>query len=431
MHSSAEEEKALNDFEQAIKDGCLNEFDDYCNEVNFFEILEMPKYEPKHTIFLAWLFDSNERHGFKDTIIVSFLRRVINKRINFSMITKPDFPKDILAKDFNKFFVYHELSSNDRRFDIILSSPKLETVIVIENKIDADESKNSDGVYQTETYRKMIKNKYANYKNFFYIFLTPDGRQAKDSEEYWCRATYSDIIEAVDDALRQRKNVINENVRFITENYVRTIERNIMGDKNIEKRCQIIYKNNKKAIDLIKDNNPDIRKVISKDLLTFVNDIHNQKEYLFTTNEITSKSGVDFYIRFITKKMRELVIKKSKPNDTWGWYPFTYEISINDSGELVFEGVCHDITEPVVEEIYKTSCSFRDKYTDVIPEPLDDYSSKGCPPRAYIKKLFPKNIYDYTYIEIKDEIMINLKDILENKIHEYEDDLLKKLKPKR
>jgi len=175
----------------------------------------------------------------------------------------------------------------------LIVSEESEFVCAIENKIDAGES---DG--QLNTYHDHVKNHYGKFKNKLFVFLTPDGIQASDQDN-WISVSYSEVFETLNQLLKEHKDTLGHDIHFAISQYQETIERHIMTDTKITKLCQAIYKEHKQALDLIFENRPDIQMEMKDFLIEKVNGYESGNDF-----EITRDDCNKTYIRFAVDAWR-------------------------------------------------------------------------------------------------------------------------------
>lgn len=273
---SAQDLEDIKNFE--LDENCLKKLNAWTKGVNFFEITGIAKQEIRHSNFLAWLLDASESHGLGDKIIKSYLKRVVR---DYDL----RYVHMILDLDFQSFAVRREWN----HLDICLVSDKEKFVIVIENKIDARESAG-----QTERYHKIINDIYGGYQQIF-IFLTPDGLEASDTE--WVSSTYDDIVRAI----RENLEYAPDAVRMLLQQYINVLERRVIMNPEIKRICKEIYQKHKTAIDLIYEYAGGDRAQVYEWIMDFLKE--NTDE--FELHPIQEDWCINSYIRFTSKKLYE------------------------------------------------------------------------------------------------------------------------------
>ena len=231
------EEEALKDFLLDID--CLKQLDDWTDDFNLFDLLRITNIEIRHSNILAWIFDPNENHGLGDSFIKYFITKVVSKCDN----TKYDNLFDLLLQDFYSYQVYRE----SNYMDIVLDSREEKKAVIIENKIWSEESSG-----QLNKYLDKSKIEYKDYQ-VLYVFLTPNGREASDSDN-WIEISYGEIIDSLERSIKGM-NLRNE-VRLVIHNYIDIVRKNIMKEKDekLVRICNEIYNKHRTALRLIFEN---------------------------------------------------------------------------------------------------------------------------------------------------------------------------------
>jgi hypothetical protein len=130
---------ALQDLVRTEKD--LVEIAKKSSVFNPFDVLKVSHAEIRHSNVLAWLFNPQGNHGFGDWFLKSFLIQVCLENETHTTIPL----SKLYTMDFSDTVVYREY----KHIDLYLESKQNNTVIVIENKIHANESKNQLKQYLT------------------------------------------------------------------------------------------------------------------------------------------------------------------------------------------------------------------------------------------------------------------------------------------
>lgn len=148
--------------------------------MNIFQVLSQGKsrlHEPSMSAMLGYLLDSNKDHGLGDAFIRRFLEYIDNPILN-----------SVLSYDFINAQVAleepYELDGKRKDIDIqitILNNKKKEEHrIIIENKIKIGAANPK----QLNEYYQAILEDDKKLKNLHIIFLTPDSKAPKLTEEY-------------------------------------------------------------------------------------------------------------------------------------------------------------------------------------------------------------------------------------------------------
>ena len=194
------EEKALQDFLLDIE--CLDELLPWSGKFNLFDVLKVSKTEIRHSNMLAWLLNPNENHGLGDAYLRGIFQRLVENDLN----GRYDIFK-ILLLDMFSFSVYREWNN----IDILLVSKNEKVLMAIENKVGSCEHSN-----QLNRYRNILEKEYEDYQRI-YVFLTPDGEEPSDIEN-WDILTYNDVVEVLENICC--KIELQPDVSIMIKNYI-------------------------------------------------------------------------------------------------------------------------------------------------------------------------------------------------------------------
>jgi len=286
-----QENKALKKFLLDIS--CLDALDTKKDDVNIFEVLKVTNTEIRHSNILAWLLDPNENHGIGDTFIKEFITKIVQKSSE-DMCN----PFDILLQDFYTYQVYREAN----HMDIVLISKEEKTAIIIENKIWSGESS-----HQLATYFEKSRTEYSNCKNILYVFLTPQGYDSSNPDE-WISFSYEDVINALENATKEK--CLTFETSLIIKNYIGIVSKKIMKerDEKLLKICNDIYNKHRTALRLIFEN-VNIDKSVDSEIIC------NELKTLSANGEIVYADNNRW--EFFTKDMDEFLPCLSEPNSSW------------------------------------------------------------------------------------------------------------------
>ena len=197
-------------------DKIQNQLRPWTREVNIFNILKISNQEIRHSNFLAYLFNPSASHGFNDAFFKEFLIKFYqnNKTILQGNLELSIF--DLMLGDFDDVLVYRELHN----IDLLLVSEKNQTVICIENKIDAAES-----AHQLNKYENYIMKAYPKYNKLF-VFMSPEGTDP--SKDNWGIFTYKEMVEILNNIMNSYK--LNPRILMIVEDYIKMVRSNILMD---------------------------------------------------------------------------------------------------------------------------------------------------------------------------------------------------------
>ncbi len=314
-------EKALRDFLLDID--CLEELSPWSGKFNLFDILKASRNEIRHSNVLSWLLDPNENHGIGDV----FVRKLIQNLIQYNSYSKDIFK--LLLLDFYSFSIYREW----KNIDILMVSNEEKITIAIENKVGSHEHDN-----QLVRYKSILNKDYPNYKKIF-IYLTPDGERPSDKD--WEILTYENIVENLED-IRDKEDM-SPDVKLMIINYIDTIRRDIVEDKQLIDICNKIYNKHKKALDLIYEYKIDNKGQVAEEIRAVLQELANEGKIINLNNN------------FYTKRMSDLLPNLSDNISSWGDnHPYTYWISSRENGiSVIFELGGYNIPEKTMENMQR------------------------------------------------------------------------------
>lgn len=251
---------------------CLDELTPWVGQFNIFDVLKISRTEIRHSNTLAWLLDTNENHGLGN----AFLRGIIQRLVENDSDGRYDVFQ-LLLLDLYDFVIYREY----KNIDILLISQKEKTLFAIENKVGSHEHSN-----QLNRYRKILESEYEDY-NRVYIFLTPDGEEPSDVEN-WDVFTYYDVVDVLENV--SNKIELHLGVKLMIQNYIEVIRRDIVKDQQLIEICNKIYNKHKKALDMIFKYKTDGADVIKNTLTQLAEDgvivYYPEWNYSFQTDEL-------------------------------------------------------------------------------------------------------------------------------------------------
>jgi hypothetical protein len=215
-----------------LKDERVKRLEIALHNPNIFEILQLQHYEIRHSNFLAWLLDPNGNHGLGDAFLKHFLldvlkdERSVNKKVS-----------DINKLKNQKCKVYRELEN----IDLVIAFDDL--VIAIENKIKSKEHSN-----QLEKYIKVIEERFVG-KDPVFVFLTPSATAASLPDRYISYG-YDSIVQYLSSILAIDQS-LSPKVRMIINDYIESMNRNVLGVSPETQEAMEIYREHKELIDFI------------------------------------------------------------------------------------------------------------------------------------------------------------------------------------
>ncbi|WP_265447792.1 PD-(D/E)XK nuclease family protein [Acetivibrio straminisolvens] len=272
--------------EEAIKNflldiNCLDALKPWISKINIFDILKISRTEIRHSNILAWLLDANENHGIGDIFIRSVIQRLIQNNLDYFNSNKINV-LELLTLDFSNFTIMREWNN----IDILLLSQKDRFVICIENKINIGEHSN-----QLVRYREKVQETFPKEEGYdaIFIYLTPDKALPSDIDA-WMPLSYVEILDILNNSIDDKG--LEPRVKLIIENYIETLRRYVVKDKELVQICINIYKKHKQALDLIFENRPDSGNIVA-DIV---------KEYL--TNRANISRDIIYEPNYSTKTLQ-------------------------------------------------------------------------------------------------------------------------------
>lgn len=280
-------DEKMNSINNLISDiDCLEPLYEWTTDLNMFNILKLDRIEIRHSNMLAWLLNPNELHGLNDKLLKKFLIYA-TKGTNIE-IMKGLNPVDIDLMNLQDTIVYRE----EGYIDILIVSEVNHLVFAIENKIGSKEHSN-----QLERYKNSLIRDYGNNYRFVLIYLTPNGEDASDLDN-WVSMSYDFVLKELNNLLNTYK--IPNKARIYIEDYIKAIRRTVVEDDELIEICKKIYNKHKDAFDLIFENKPDFVSKISDYIYNYL--IEHQKLY-----DISIWSGhAKHYLRFTPNKLVEV-----------------------------------------------------------------------------------------------------------------------------
>lgn len=304
-----EDEIALK--ELLLDEVCLEQLLPWTGKVNIFDVLKISKVEIRHSNMLSWLLDANENHGLGDKFIKALFRMIVNNNSKHNVF-------DMLLLDYYSFIIFREC----KNIDILLISKKEKVLVAIENKVRSHEHNN-----QLDRYRTILDKEYGDYKKIF-LFLTPDGEEPSDSEN-WEVITYQELVDELEMIIQNVE--LLPDAELMIRNYIDIIRRDIVEDQELVDICNKIYEKHKRALDLIFENKTDNKTVITDSLLEPLKEY--EKQGLLNIEYSTVSNTV---IAFTTKAMDRYMPEDEKYVNSWGTHTiYRYYILTRDYPDIV------------------------------------------------------------------------------------------------
>lgn len=251
---------------------------------NLFQVLRFEYGEIRHSNVLAWIFDPSESHGLDESFLKKWLMRVLHE---FPESQIPISPIDIDSWQLLDVEVRREWRNIDLLL-ILKFAKGLPWVICIENKVNSTQHSG-----QLSRYRTIVEREFQDAGQRIYFFLTKNSEVPDDS--HYLQASYSQVHRVLTECLAARAHVIGSEPKTLLENYISLLEEKFMDQSKIAEIARTIYKQHRRALDVIFEHRPDNLLNVSDDIRKMMSDKADDLEIVMT---VCSKS----YIRFIPKQ---------------------------------------------------------------------------------------------------------------------------------
>lgn len=239
------DQTALDAFEASITE--IERLDEMTRRFNVFEAMGAARQEIRHSNFLASLMDPTGKHGFGDAFLLAFLRKAVTGTESESL-----FPELTSLED-------AEVRREWMNIDVLAVSDSNKLVCVVENKIDTGEHDR-----QLQRYREVVESAYPDHRKIL-LYLTPEGDMPSDDS--YVPVTYSLVKEVVEGLEATMRSSLAQEVLDALRQYSEVIGRHIVGDSDIAERCRQIYKDHRRALDLLFEHKPGINQEIAEFLM--------------------------------------------------------------------------------------------------------------------------------------------------------------------
>lgn len=234
--------KILEDF--VVGNSDLEELEIQLDKFNIFEAIGVVRQELRHSNFLAFLLDPSQNSGLGQTFLKRFLQRAVLNSANSELSITPI---DLDSWDLYNVTVQREWQN----IDILILEETIKLAVIIENKIDGNESEG-----QLERYYEAVKKQFPNY-NIVCLYLTPEGDIP--SHEKYIAISYELICEIVETLIKTKESILGPDLLTLIKSYAVMLRRHIVGESEIANLCQKIYRKHQKALDLIFEYKPDLQ----------------------------------------------------------------------------------------------------------------------------------------------------------------------------
>jgi hypothetical protein len=230
----AEAIEALERF--VVENDDLLELESEIGKFNIFDALRIARAEIRHSNFLAFLLDPAESHAQGQLFLKPVLMDLLKvARPNL----RPLSPIDLDRTDLRGVEVRREWE----HIDLLIACQEPSFVVVIENKVGSKERPN-----QLSRYERVVKLHYPNAQPLF-VYLTPDADEP--SKDNWVAYSYRELHRVLTRVRKAYGNAIGEDILVFLSHYLSLIGTRFMNDPTIDELCKRIYKNHRRALDLI------------------------------------------------------------------------------------------------------------------------------------------------------------------------------------
>lgn len=158
------DQKALEAF--LLENPDLGQLEALLDEFNIFEAIGAVRQEVRHSAFLAFLLNPQERHGLG----TAFAQQMLLMATRASEIETGVTPIDLALWELDDLQVQREWQS----IGILLLDEAHHFAVIIENKVDSGEHSQ-----QLPRYWRIVQQRYPGWQ-IVGLFLTPEGREPSD-----------------------------------------------------------------------------------------------------------------------------------------------------------------------------------------------------------------------------------------------------------
>ncbi len=234
----------------------LDQLEALLDEFNIFEAIGAVRQEVRHSDFLAFLLNPQERHGLGAAFGQQLLLTAVQASENETAVTAVD----LALWELDELQVLREWQN----IDILLLDEAHRLAVIIENKVDSGEHSQ-----QLQRYWRIVQQRYPGWQ-IVGLFLTPDGREPSD--ERYVALDYGLIHDLVMDMAETRASTLGADVQTLMRHYAQMLRRHIMPDSDVAQLAQRIYKKHQRALDLIFEHRPDLQSELADFLQPMIQD---------------------------------------------------------------------------------------------------------------------------------------------------------------
>jgi hypothetical protein len=232
----------------------LFQLEEMLDEFNIFEAIGAVRQEARHSDFLTFLLNPQERHGLGSAFVQRFLLAAVQAAEQDTAVSA----LDLALWDADGLEVRREWQN----IDILLVDEHEKLVVIIENKVDSGEHSE-----QLDRYWRIVQQRFPGWRAIG-LFLTPDGREP--SSDCYLSVDYNLIHKLVTDLANSHTSTISTEVQTALRHYGQMLRRHIMPDSDIAQLCRRIYRKHQRALDLIYEHRPDLQTEMHDFLQTMI-----------------------------------------------------------------------------------------------------------------------------------------------------------------
>ena len=356
----------------------LEELESELQKFNVFEALGAVRQELRHSDFLAFLFDPNQNHNLGDAFLKRFLKRALSAP---GISDIPFSPIDLDACDLHDTAVYREWHN----IDILIVAEEAELAIILENKIDSGESPGQLGRY----YETVTKH-FPRFK-LICFYLTPDGGIPTNDD--YIPISYGLVASVTESIVTAKESALGPDILAVLKQYVQMLRRYIVGESEIARLCQTIYKKHRKALDLIFEHKPDLQADIRAHL----------EDKIAQTPDLIKDYCSKAYVRFLPAEWDIPILSEGS-----GW--------VNSNRLLLFE--CENTSSLVVLRLYigPGNQATREKLYSVAQTNAGLFKAKGNLSAKW------KSLYSQKFLtekDIRENSLEAVKDKIDKRWHTF------------
>lgn len=234
-----------------VNNEILGKIERHLNQFNPLKVLNVERWEIRHSAVLGWLLNPVENHGLGDAFLVAFLAESF-RDIDAQGHSFPN-SLDIVSSDLSSAEVLVEWN----RIDIFIRATiaRKSWAIVVENKVDATQHSNQLKRYIDFASSQGRSNSLSpedNGRLYAGIFLTLKDEQAMTKE--YTEFNYRRVSEVLKLCLTKVGDRLSSDVQQFLNHYLETVDRlTDMDPKTTEMilLAKRLYRENKKAIDFV------------------------------------------------------------------------------------------------------------------------------------------------------------------------------------